>query len=172
MCSLRGCTTKIITMFAKSTFTGRLTRDPEIKEISQDSTVVEISLAVGRIYKGKESVSYFDLQAWDKVGLYLAKKLKKGDGLSSDCELTQQRWVDKETGNHRKREVHTIRAFGIFPRSASRPTPEKDVEFIPAVNDGIADFLDKKETEPTPKVQPTLEYRNYKLKDEDDDIPF
>jgi single-strand DNA-binding protein len=75
---------------------GRLTRDIEVRQIANGTSLGKLSLAVSeRVKKGEEwedRPSYFDLTLWGKRAESLAKWLTKGTIVSATCTATQDRW--------------------------------------------------------------------------------
>jgi single-strand DNA-binding protein len=79
---------------------GNLVRDPESKALSAGSQVCNFCVASDRFYKQADStekeVSYFDVEAWSKLGLTCSQNLKKGRGVRVVGRLKQDRWTDPE----------------------------------------------------------------------------
>jgi single-strand DNA-binding protein len=79
---------------------GNLTRDPESKTLSTGTQVCTFSVASDRFYRQNDNtekeVSYFDVEAWSKLGLACSQNLKKGRGVRVVGRLKQDRWTDSE----------------------------------------------------------------------------
>jgi single-strand DNA-binding protein len=79
---------------------GNLTRDPETKTLATGTQVCNFSIASDRFYRQNEStekeVSYFDVEAWARLGLACAENLRKGRGVRVVGRLKQDRWNDTE----------------------------------------------------------------------------
>jgi single-strand DNA-binding protein len=79
---------------------GNLTRDPESKTLSTGTQVCNFSIASDRFYRQNDStekeVSYFDVEAWARLGLACSQNLKKGRGVRVVGRLKQDRWTDPE----------------------------------------------------------------------------
>jgi single-strand DNA-binding protein len=79
---------------------GNLTRDPESKTLSTGTQVCNFTVASDRFYRQNEGtekeVSYFDVEAWAKLGLACSQNLKKGRGVRVVGRLKQDRWTDPE----------------------------------------------------------------------------
>ena len=79
---------------------GRLTRDPEIKQIPSGASICTFSLASNYTYGAgsdkKEIVSYFNCLFWGKGGEVFAKWAEKGQQVSVDGRLQQRRWEDND----------------------------------------------------------------------------
>lgn len=86
---------------------GNLVRDPAVKTTPTGSQVCDFTLATNRFYKSGEEgfekeVSYFDIEAWSRLGTACSQNLKKGRGVRVVGRLKQDRWVDPE-GKQRAR---------------------------------------------------------------------
>lgn len=85
---------------------GTLTKDPESKTLSTGTQVCNFSIASDRFYRQNDNtekeVSYFDVEAWSKLGLACSQNLKKGRGVRVVGRLKQDRWTDSE-GKDRSR---------------------------------------------------------------------
>lgn len=80
---------------------GNLVRDPDSKVLPSGNQVCDFTLASNRYYKNSEAglekeVSYFDVEAWSRLGASCAQYLKKGRGVRVVGRLKQDRWVDPE----------------------------------------------------------------------------
>lgn len=82
--------------------TGRLTRDPESKEV-KNSKVVTFTLAVDRGDKSK-TADFFRCEAWGHTGDFIANYFTKGTAI----EITGALRVDKYEKNGEKRELTKI----------------------------------------------------------------
>jgi single-strand DNA-binding protein len=88
---------------------GNLVRDPALSQTPRGTPVCTFSLASNRFYKtDKESqkeVSFFDVEAWSKLGETCADNLKKGRGVRVVGRLKQERWADAEGKNHSRIKI-------------------------------------------------------------------
>lgn len=80
-------------------FTGRITKDLEVKEVSNNMKVLNFSIAVDNPYK-KDDVSFFDIVAFGNKAENTAKYCGKGSKVAVDGSVKQERFTDKE-GNNR-----------------------------------------------------------------------
>ncbi|MCX7027331.1 MAG: single-stranded DNA-binding protein [Spirochaetes bacterium] len=65
---------------------GNLVKDPATKTLPSGNQVCAFTLATNRYYKAgeqgmEEEVSYFDVEAWSRLGTTCAQYLKKGRGV-------------------------------------------------------------------------------------------
>lgn len=79
---------------------GNLVRDPEQKNLPSGNAVCDFTVATDRFYKQNDAlekeVSYFDVEAWSKLGATCSQTLKKGRGVRVVGRLKQDRWTDPE----------------------------------------------------------------------------
>lgn len=79
---------------------GNLVRDPESRNTPAGSQVCNFAVASDRFYKQNDAlekeVSYFDVEAWSRLGQTCAETLKKGRGVRVVGRLKQDRWMDPE----------------------------------------------------------------------------
>lgn len=90
------------------TIHGRLTRDPEIKFFNDDKAVCNISVAVNRAYKDKDGnivTDFFNCVGYNKQAEILDKYFKKGDGISVQGEMQNNRYTNKEGNRRDKWEI-------------------------------------------------------------------
>ncbi len=92
------------------TVSGNTTRDPELRETKGGTPVCNLGIAVNRSRKDAEGeyideVSFFDVTVWGNYGSLVARKVKKGDHITVQGRLEQQRWEDAETGSKRSKVI-------------------------------------------------------------------
>ncbi len=94
--------------FNKVIIAGNLTRDPEVTYLDSGKTLCKFSIAVN---EGQDSVSYFDIVAWEKTAELVGEYLSKGSGCLIEGRLKQDRWKDKDSGDNRSKV--NIVAFNV-----------------------------------------------------------
>jgi single-strand DNA-binding protein len=89
------------------TIVGRLTRDVELSYTSNTNTpVCKFSIANNNGKKDTdESVSYFDIVAWNKTAEICSQYLKKGSQVVINGRISQSRFTDKNGQNRSKVEI-------------------------------------------------------------------
>ncbi|MEA2234500.1 MAG: single-strand DNA-binding protein [Solirubrobacteraceae bacterium] len=118
--------------------TGRLTREPELRELPQDATVCDLRLAVDSMGRGRE-VGYIDIAVFGKPGDAAARVLAKGWLVAVYGRLVHREWNATDGS---KRSAHSIVGNGEFlaaPKSngaasadlASVTGPEPEDDEIP-----------------------------------------
>ena len=89
---------------------GNLTRDPELKTIPSGMAVCQFSLAVNRSWTGKDgqsqdSVDFFDVVAWGKLGELVNQYMAKGRKCLVQGRLQTQSWEAKDGSKRSKIEI-------------------------------------------------------------------
>ena len=87
---------------------GRLTADPELKEIGKEGKVVNFSLAVQRGYKnadGEYDTDFIQCNVWNQVAENMKEYVKKGDLIGVKGTLQSSSYEDKEGNKRYKTEV-------------------------------------------------------------------
>lgn len=123
---------------------GRLTRDPETKNLPSGTTVTQFSIAVNRSRKNKETgayedeVSFVDVKAWQKTAEFVERFLAKGKGVFVEGRIEQERW---ETDGQKRSKIVIVadrivfaeskaeqeqRSGGAAPTSGEPPLPAPD----------------------------------------------
>jgi len=136
---------------------GRLTRDAEMKYLSNGTAVCKFSLAVGKKYKKEdhqvEETSFVDCTLFGKKAEALNQYLVKGKQIAVEGELKQDRW--EQDGQNRSKigvTVNNVQLLGGGTQSDSKPQHS-------ARND----------SEPTAFPEEKVENGVFQY---DDDIPF
>ena len=88
---------------------GNLTRDPESKTLASGSQVCSFAIASNRFYRQNEvmekETSFFDIEAWARLGQSCADTLRKGRGVRVVGRLKQDRWTDQTGKSHSKVKI-------------------------------------------------------------------
>ena len=87
--------------YNKVVLLGNLTRNPEKKTTSGDTSVTNFGMAMNRKYgsgdNAKEEVTFVECTAWSKQADLIAQHVKKGDPLLVDGRLSLDQWEDKSS---------------------------------------------------------------------------
>ena len=102
---------------------GRLTRDPDLRELATGKKIVNFTLAVDR---GKDATDFIRCVAFDRVADTAASYLKKGDMAIVAGRLSVRTWKDKEEKTREETTV-TVYEINFTPRTreSNAETPEK-----------------------------------------------
>lgn len=105
------------------TCTGRLTKDPELKQLGGDTSVCELRLAVDGMGRGRET-GYINVAVFGAGGAAAAEHLAKGWLVAIDGRLEYREW-DSENG---RRHDYTLVGNVEF-LAAPRADREEPVAF-------------------------------------------
>ena len=92
---------------AHVTLVGNLTRDPELRQTPNGTSVCQLGVAVNSSYKDAsgqwiEKPNFFDVVVWGSQGENCAKYLSKGRQIAVDGRLDQRSW-DAQDGTKRSK---------------------------------------------------------------------
>jgi len=86
---------------------GNLTKDPELRYISNGTAVCDFRIAVNRVYttnnEKKEETCFIDINVWGRQAESVSKYLQKGSSAFIEGRLQLDQWEDRETGKARSR---------------------------------------------------------------------
>ena len=87
--------------------TGRLSRDPEIKQTQSGVSVCNFCIAVDRQYKsGEEKIcDFINCVAWRGTADFVSKWFHKGDGIGVTGSIQTRKWVTEGGENRYATEV-------------------------------------------------------------------
>ena len=131
-------------------FTGRITKDPELTTFESGSKCVRFTLAVDRKYK-KDTTDFINFVAWNKLAETIRSYLSKGMlvGITGDL---QQRNYEDDNGN--KRSIYEVNV--------------NDLSFLEHKKE-------KKEEAPKPPLvdeEAYIQEENYRDISDEDMLPF
>ena len=104
--------------------TGRLTKDPELRQVSEETKVCQLRLAVDGMGRGRE-VGYINVAVFGAGGEAAAKVLAKGWLVAVDGRLEYGEW---ETEGGEKRHDYSVVGnveFLTAPRPVEEAAPVK-----------------------------------------------
>lgn len=107
-------------------FTGRITKDLEIKEVGQNK-VTHFSLAVDNPFK-RDDTSFFHIEAWNRTADLLTEYCGKGSKILVEGSARQNTFTDKE-GNNRERVVFNANRIEFLDSKSSSNQSKKDNPF-------------------------------------------
>ena len=102
--------------------TGRLTKDPELRQVSEEMKVCQLRLAVDGMGRGRE-VGFVNVTVFGKAGEAAAEDLGKGWLVAVDGRLEFGQW---ETEGGEKRHDYSVVGnveFLTAPRPPEAPEP-------------------------------------------------
>ena len=99
---------------------GRLGAKPELRRVgSQNTAVVDISVATAAFAKGERTTDWHNVTLWDKQA-ELVCSLDKGEMVYIEGSLKHEEYTDKEGKRKRKSYVKAFR----FEFCGSKPKPQ------------------------------------------------
>lgn len=108
----------------KAFFTCRVARAPELKYTTAGMAVAKLSIVCNRSKKKgdewEDEPNFYELTAWGKTAEHLSDKCVKGQKMTFDCEVKQERWDDRDTGKPQSRVSFIVNTYeyGEKPRGA------------------------------------------------------
>jgi single-strand DNA-binding protein len=106
------------------TLTGRLTREPELRELPNGGTVCKLRLAVDDMARGRET-GYINVSTFGKPGEAAAQVLSTGWLVAVDGRLEYHQWVDDDGKNRHDYEVIGQVEFLAAPPNTTGGTPQQ-----------------------------------------------
>ena len=116
---------------------GRLTRDPERKQLPSGQAVVSFGLATNRYYTTKEGekredVNFHNIAIFGRLAETAAQYLKKGSLALFEGRIQTRTWDDPSTGQKRYRTEIVAERMQLGPRSANAGFSSDSQEPSPA----------------------------------------
>lgn len=92
----------------KLIITGRLGRDPEVRQTPQGSTVASFSVASNHTWttadnRQQEHTEWFNIVAWNRLADVVSTNLRQGSHVYVEGRLQTQNWTDQASGQPRIR---------------------------------------------------------------------
>jgi single-strand DNA-binding protein len=103
--------------------TGRLTKDPELRSVSDEMKVCQLRLAVDGMGRGRE-VGYINVSVFGNSAEAAAKYLSKGWLVAVDGRLEYGEWDSEGSKRHDYNVVGNVE-FLTAPRPVEEPEPAK-----------------------------------------------
>ncbi len=90
----------------KVLLTGRLTRDPEMRNLASGKVVTTFTIASNEfIGAGKEKAEYSPIVTWDRLAEVAGRYLGKGQQVAVEGRLQTRSWDDDKGTRHWKTEI-------------------------------------------------------------------
>ena len=104
---------------------GRLTADPELRQTSRGTAVVNFTLAVDRDRRenGEVVTDFVTCTAWAHNAQFLADYCKKGYRIGVSGRIQESRWEDKD-GNSR-RDMNVV-VDGLYSLTRAQGAPRSE----------------------------------------------
>ena len=90
----------------KVLLTGRLTRDPEMRNLASGKSVTQFSVATNEYAgNGKEKAEYHNIVTWDRLAEICGQYLGKGQQVAIEGRIQTRSWDDDQGKRHWKTEI-------------------------------------------------------------------
>ena len=125
---------------------GNLTANPETKQLGNDNSVTEFTVATNERWKSTsgdkmEKAHFFRCFCYGKQGEVIAKWFTKGARIIVEGSLAQDQWEDKETGKKQSKTRVKVTGFHFVdaakkegnesqrePREVAKPPRDPDLD--------------------------------------------
>ena len=124
---------------------GNLTKDPMYRKTTNNTPVVNFSIASNRKYKDssnqwQEDVCYIGVVAWNKLAESCRDKLKKGYAVLVDGELQSRNWKSEDGHNRSIVEIKARRIQFLNKRNKSEGVEKIEDTVKPEINELEKDY--------------------------------
>ncbi len=140
---------------------GNLTKDPIFRQTTNNTPVVNFSIASNRKYKDssnqwQEDVCYVGIVAWNKLAESCRDRLKKGSAVLVDGELQSRSWKSEDGQNRSIVEIKARRIQflnrinrnnGNGAEDVSNHVSDDDNEGVDYSEDSFDKFLSSEESD-------------------------
>ena len=90
----------------KVLLTGRLTRDPETRQLASGKTLTAFNVATNEYRgQGEERAEYHSVVTWDRLAEVCGQYLAKGSQVAVDGRIQTRQWEDDRGIRHWKTEI-------------------------------------------------------------------
>ena len=133
---------------AHVTLVGNLTRDPELRQTPNGTSVCQLGVAVNSSYKDSsgqwvEKPNFFDVTVWGAQGENCARYLSKGRQVAVDGRLDQRSWEAQDGSKRSRVEIVADTVMFIGSQNDTRAPAARDAERSasdPAAQDDFRDI--------------------------------
>ncbi len=138
---------------------GNLTKDPIFRQTTNNTPVVNFSIASNRKYKDssnqwQEDVCYVGIVAWNKLAESCRDRLKKGSAVLVDGELQSRSWKSEDGQNRsiveiKARRIQFLNRINRTNNSedGNHNASEEDTEGVDYSEDSFDKFLSSEESD-------------------------
>jgi single-strand DNA-binding protein len=139
---------------------GNLTKDPVFRQTTNNTPVVNFSIASNRKYKDstnlwQEDVCYVGIVAWNKLAESCRDRLRKGSAVLIDGELQSRSWKSDDGHNRsvveiKARRIQFLNRRERMPEGTNGTHHEEDIvadESVDYTEDSFDKFLSNEESD-------------------------
>jgi len=139
----------------KVLLTGRLTRDPETRQLASGKTLTSFNVATNEYRgQGEERAEYHSVVTWDRLAEVCGQYLAKGSQVAIDGRVQTRQWEDDRGVRHWKTEIvagHVEMLSGRRKKDYEAETgTEAEVAEVAAAEAAAADAAAADAAEPIP----------------------
>lgn len=126
---------------------GHLTRDPEMKTLSNGMVLAAVGIATSRKFKDKsgelrEETCFLDCELWGKAAELASQYLKKGAAVMFTGRLKLDQWEDKATGAKRSKIKMVVNKMDFLGGKGEKTTKAAKPAAV-AATEPVSDELDE-----------------------------
>ena len=142
--------------FNKVILMGNFTRDPELRQTQNGTSVCRFSIAVNRSYNSqdgstRDETCFVEVDSFGRTAENISKFFSKGRPILIEGRLRQDSWEDKQTGQKRTKLLVVLERFEFVGSreqgggydggdySSSSPAPRQSRQSAPARNEDLED---------------------------------
>lgn len=116
------------------TISGRLTRDPELKNLQSGTALLKIDIAFNRNYKKDgewlQETGYVSITAWSDLAEKCNKHLKKGSPVLVEAYLKMESWTNNDNEKRSKLCLVANKIYNLEKDSSNYQEEPDDDEKI------------------------------------------
>ncbi len=121
---------------------GRLTKDPELRNIPSGQSVTSFGLATNRVWSGtdgqkQEKVEFHNIVLWSRLAEIASQYLRKGRRIYIEGRLQTREWTGQDGVKRRVTEIigeNMIMLDGARPAGGEASSAPSRSEEIPVIN--------------------------------------
>ena len=119
--------------------TGRLTRDPELRNLANGRTMAQFGIATNEYRGGAEKTEYHAVVTWERLAEICAQYLGKGQLVAVEGRLQTRQWEDEKNIRHWKTEVIASSVEMLSARRKKDHVAESAAEALAAQGEAMGE---------------------------------
>lgn len=162
----------------KAIILGNLGQDPEFRELSTDSSVMNITIATSESWQDKDK-NWQERTEWHRAAIFLKggqvkywqDRLKKGDKVYLEGKLQTRKWTDQE-GKERYTTEIIVQSFDGTLQKVSESHSSQGGQGSSQTPQAPQQSAPKQQSAPQQSAPQAPQPQQEPPMDDDDDIPF
>lgn len=109
-------------MFNKAILIGRLTADPELKQTTSGTYVLNFQIAVDRRFRGQDGerkADFISIVCWRQQAEFVSKYFHKGDAIGIEGNIQTRNYEDRQGNKRTAVEVVADNVFFVGGKSSN-----------------------------------------------------